>query len=53
MKGLRSMYRQLQNSHRAINYSVWVVVSNIIISVYGVRCILDFGGDHFISYINV
>ena len=35
-----------------INY--WLhIANNIVITVYGVRQVLDLSGDHFISYIKV
>ena len=37
MKGLRSTNWLLQNSHGDVKYSIGNIVSNIVITIYGVR----------------
>ena len=45
-----STNRQLQNSHGNGKCSAGNIVSNTVITLYGVRRVLDLSGDHFISY---
>ena len=44
MKGLRRTYWQLQNSHRDVKHSIGNIVGNIVITVYGVRWVLEIPG---------
>ena len=51
VNGLRSTNWQLQNSHGDVKYSIENIVSNVVITVWGVQWLLM--GDHFLSYVNV
>ena len=45
--GLRSTNWSLQNSHGDVKYSIGNIVNNIVITVYGVRWVLDLLGWSF------
>ena len=54
VKGLRSTdWYFLANSHGAVKYSIGNMLTNIVMTMYGVRWVLGFWGDQFVSYINV
>ena len=53
VKALRSSNCWLQNSHRDVKYSIRKIVSNIVMTMYGVKGGLDLPGNHFVSCINV
>ena len=42
-------YKQLQNSHMDVKYSIGNIV-NILITLYGVRWVLDLSGCNLVSY---
>ena len=44
MKRLRTINWQLRNSHRDIKYSIGNIVSNIAITMYGTRWVLEILG---------
>ena len=41
MNGLRSTNPLLQNIHGDVNYSIGNIVNNIVITMYGIRWVLD------------
>ena len=51
-KGLVSTNWRLRNSHRDVKYSIGNVRHNVI-TVRGVRWVLVFQDDYFLSYLNV
>ena len=51
-KGLVSTNWRLRNSHRDVKYSIGNVRHNVI-TVRGVRWVLVFQDDDFLSYLNV
>ena len=53
VKGLKSTNWQLQNSHRDVKYSIGNIANNIVITVYGVRWVLELSGVHLVNYIIV
>lgn len=52
-KGLQSTNWQLRNSHRDVKYSRGNIVSDVVVTVCVGPGVLDFLGDHFVSYIGV
>ena len=50
---LRSTHWQLQNSHRDVKYSTGNIVSDIVITTYAVRRVLDLWGDHFVRCVSI
>ena len=50
MKGFRSIYWQLQNSHGDLKHNIGDTVSNTVITVYGAWQILEIPGENFIKY---
>ena len=53
VKGLRSTYWWLQNSHRDVKYSTRNIVNNIVITMYEPGGYWKYWGDHFIKYVIV
>ena len=55
VKGLRRTNWQLQNSHKDVKYSIGNIVSNIVITTYGVRGVLQIPGGkvYFVKYLTV
>ena len=43
----------IQNSHRDVKYNIGNIVSNVVITMYGARWVLDLVGDHIVSYANI
>lgn len=43
-KGLRSVSELFHSSHRDVKCSVWNIVSNVVITLCGVRWLLDSSG---------
>ena len=41
VEGIKKYKLGIKNSHRDINYSIGNIVSNIVITMYGDRCVLD------------
>ena len=44
VKGLKSTNSLLQNSHEDVKYSIANIVNNILITMHGVRWVLDLLG---------
>ena len=42
-----------KNSHGNVKYNIGTIVSNIVITMYGARWVLDLVGDHIVSYANI
>lgn len=40
-------------SHTDVKYSIENILNKIVITMYGVRRVLDYLGDHLVIYINV
>ena len=53
MKGLRSTNWLSQNSHGDVQYSIGNTVNYIVVSMYGVKRVLDLSGGNFVSYVYV
>ena len=51
-EGIKKYKLAITNSHRDIKCSIGNIVSNSIITMYGVKWVLDLSGDHLVSYIN-
>ena len=45
VRGLRSTNWQLQNIHGDVKYSIGNIVSNIVMTVYGARWVLEISED--------
>lgn len=42
-----------QNNHQDVNHSIENIVSSVVVTVCGVRRVLDFLGDDFIGFVDV
>lgn len=53
VKGVRTINWKLQSGHINVKYSKEYLVNNVVITTYSITGVLDYQGNHFISYINV
>ena len=53
VKGLRSTYWWLQDSHRDVEYSIGNIIHNIIVTSLSVRWVQGLLGYHIVGFINV
>ena len=44
---------RLYKQSRDVKYNIGNIVSNVVITMYGARWVLDLVGDHIVSYANI